>query len=64
MRIGMLLAIVLLSGCTGARVVETTTKNGTTLTTVNVHEGSVMTWNAQTGQLCVDAAGKQSCKGY
>lgn len=57
----LLLLIMLLSGCTGANVVETTTEKGITLTTVNVHEGSVMTWNQQTGDLCIDSAGAQAC---
>lgn len=56
------LASLALVGCSGARVVESTTERGTTLTTVRVSAGTVLTYNAQTGLLCVDAAAAGACK--
>ncbi|EOD3173623.1 hypothetical protein P7U51_000638 [Citrobacter freundii] len=51
----------LLSGCTGARVVETTTAKGTTLSTVRVSGGTELTFNQQSGLLCIDATGSGAC---
>ncbi|MEB8638643.1 hypothetical protein P2G74_01475 [Cronobacter muytjensii] len=61
MKIIVLFALSL-AGCSGARVVETTNELGTTLTTVRVTNGTVLTYNAQTGSLCVDAAAAGACK--
>lgn len=51
----------LLSGCTGARVTETTTAAGNRLTNVRVSAGTVLSFNQQTGTLCIDAAGAKQC---
>ncbi|EPS2038892.1 hypothetical protein ACVCG4_000297 [Citrobacter braakii] len=51
----------LLSGCSGARVVETTTPEGTTLSTVRVSGGTELTFNQQSGLLCIDATGSSAC---
>lgn len=52
----------LLSGCSiGARVVETTGPNGTTINSLTVNKGTVFEFNPQTGLLCIDAAGGSSC---
>ena len=52
----------LLSGCSiGARVVETTGPNGTTINSLTVNKGTVFEFNPQTGLLCIDASGGSSC---
>lgn len=51
----------LLSGCSGARVVETTTTTGTTRSSVRVSGGTELTFNQQTGSLCIDATGRGAC---
>lgn len=58
---GVTLCCLLLSGCSGARVVETTTSTGTTLSTVRVSGGTELTFNQQSGVLCIDAAGSSAC---
>ncbi|MGV4317425.1 hypothetical protein ACV8VY_15135 [Citrobacter freundii] len=58
---GVTLCCLLLSGCSGARVVETTTSTGTTLSTVRVSGGTELTFNQQSGVLCIDATGSSAC---
>ncbi|KDF18361.1 hypothetical protein [Citrobacter europaeus] len=58
---GVTLCCLLLSGCSGARVVETTTTAGTTLSTVRVSGGTELTFNQQSGLLCIDATGSGAC---
>lgn len=58
---GVTLCCLLLPGCSGARVVETTTSTGTTLSTVRVSGGTELTFNQQSGLLCIDATGSSAC---
>ncbi|MBJ9306970.1 hypothetical protein I5496_01960 [Citrobacter freundii] len=58
---GVTLCCLLLSGCSGARVVENTTTTGTTLSTARVSCGTELTFNQQSGLLCVDATGSSAC---
>lgn len=53
--------LFLLSGC-GAHVSTTTGPNGTTLNRATVWSGTTLTYNPQTGLLCIDAASGNSCQ--
>lgn len=57
----LLLVAMVVAGCTGARVTETTAAGGSSLNTVYVPAGAMLFFNAQTGLLCIDATGSDSC---